>query len=327
MGGKSMMSSHKIKTLKNRKELPIIILIVFMILFLGSTSDIFFNIYNIDSLQTSIAPKAIIATGMMLLFITGFFDLSVGSVMGLSGVVTALCLVNGFSVFLSIIFGLLTGVTFGFINGFLIGIVGINHVIATIGTMYVGRGLINVLLEGSARRGVRGFNEKFIQIGAGKTFGIYNMFWIMIIVIVVAQLVITKLDLGRKLYFIGGNIDAAKLIGIKVKRTKIIVYVLSGLLAALAGILVTARLEMASRALGSGLELEIIISCLIGGGSIAGGKGTIVGALLGCIFMSLINNSFTLLMISSFWQNIVIGTLLILVIGIDSYLQIKREKA
>lgn len=312
------------KKLLQKKEFTVIALTVILFVLLSASSEIFLNLYNLDSLQTSVAPNAIIATGMMILLITGVFDLSVGSVMGLSGVVTSLCLVNRVSVPLSILAGLATGAGFGLINGTLVAISGIDPLIATIGTMYVGRGLVNVLLEGSARHGVLGFPESFIMLGAGKTAGIYNILWAMIIVAALAQAITQSTAWGRRLYYCGGNLEGARTAGINVKRIRMITYCLSGLLAALAGILVTARLEMASRALGSGLELKIIISCLIGGGSVSGGQGSIIGALMGCFFMSLVTNSFTIYLIRDFWQNIIIGGLLILVICLDSYLQMRN---
>ena len=320
------LTNNFFQNLMTKKEFIVIVLIIILFLFLVFSNDIFLNKNNINSLQTSIAPKAIIATGMMILLITGVFDLSVGSVMGLAGVVTSLCIVKGISVGLSIMIGLLTGMGFGFFNGILVAIVGVNPLITTISTMYMGRSLINVLLEGSARHGIRGFSQSFVAIGANKTFGLYNMVWIMLIIVIAMQIIITKTTWGKKIYYFGGNPEAAKMIGINTKKIRITTYVFSGLLAALAGILVTARFEMASRVLGSGLELNIIISCLVGGGSITGGRGSVMGALLGCIFMSLVQNSFTILQIGDFWQSIVIGSLLILVVTLDAYFQMRDRK-
>jgi ribose transport system permease protein len=308
------------------KEITAVGLIVLVIVILAACSRTFLTWSNVDSLQTSIAPNAIIATGMMILLIGGVFDLSVGSVMGLAGVITSFALVGGVPVVFAILIGVAVGVAAGFINGVLIALVGVNPLIATFGMMQVGRGLVFVLLEGTAKHGVRGFGEQFIRLGAGRMLGVYNMVWVMLIIVVVAQILTSKAQWGRHIYFVGGNQEAARSVGIQVKRVRVLTYTLSGLLAALAGILVTARLEMASRYLGSGLEMRIIISCLIGGGSISGGQGSVLGAFFGVVFMSLLANSFTIMQIGDFWQNIIIGLILIVVVSVDAYLYMRNLK-
>lgn len=314
------------RALVRSKEIIVVLLVIVISLILAISSDTFLTKSNIESLQTSIAPNAIIATGMMILLISGVFDLSVGSIMGLAGVVTSHALVAGFPVPISIFIGLMVGLGAGMLNGTLIALVGVNPLIVTIGMMQVGRGLVFVLLAGTARHGVRGFSESFISIGAGKSMGVYNMFWIMLAIVVISQILILKVQKGRQIYYIGGNYEAARSVGVRVKNIRIFTYALSGFFAALAGILVTARLEMASRYMGSGLELKIIISCLIGGGSISGGQGSIIGAFLGIVFMSLLVNSFTILQIGDYWQNIIVGMILIIVVSMDAYLYIRNLK-
>jgi len=314
------------RKLGDTKEITAVGLIVLVVAVLAVSSGTFLTWSNLDSLQTSIAPSAIIATAMMILLICGVFDLSVGSVMGLAGVITSFALVGGIPVPLAILIGLAAGLAAGFINGVLIALVGVNPLIATFGMMQVGRGLVFVLLEGTAKHGVRGFSEQFIRIGAGKTLGVYNMVWIMLVIVGAAQIITSKAQWGRQIYFIGGNQEAARSVGIRVKSASVLTYTLSGLMAALAGILRTARLEMASRYLGSGLEMRIIISCLIGGGSISGGQGSVLGAFLGVVFMSLLANSFTIMQIGDYWQNIIIGLILIVVVSVDAYLYIRNLK-
>jgi ribose transport system permease protein len=314
------------RNLTKSKEIIVVLLVAIISVGLVVSSNTFLDKSNLESLQTSIAPNAIIATGMMILLISGVFDLSVGSVMGLAGVVTSFALVGGLSVPFSIFIGLMTGLGAGLINGTLIALVGVNPLIVTIGMMQVGRGLVFVLLAGTAKHGVRGFSESFISIGTGKFCGLYNMFWIMIIIIFIAQIFTSKVKSGRQIYYIGGNYEAARSVGVRVKNIRVFTYALSGFLAALSGILVTARLEMASRYMGSGLELKIIISCLIGGGSISGGQGSIMGAFLGVVFMSLLVNSFTILEIGDYWQNIIVGVILIIVVSVDAYLYVRNLK-
>ena len=311
--------------LKSKESVVLAIIIVF-VLILSFGSDTFINKINFESLQTSIAPSAIIAVGMMVLLISGVFDLSVGSVMGLSGVVVSLLLFYGLPVPLAIAGGLGVGIAFGLFNGFLVAFVGVNPLIATIGTLYIGRGLVDALLRGERSYGVPISQQSFIILGTGKTLGMYNMFWIMLLIIIIAQFVIQKTYIGRQLYYIGGNKESARLVGIKVRKIRIITYALSGFLASLAGLLATARFEVSSKHLGLNLELQIVIACLIGGASIAGGQGSIIGGLLGVMFMSLIVNLFNIMEISSFWQNLVVGLILIFVVFLDSFLNMRRQR-
>lgn len=315
-----------LSTLLRSKESVVLAIIIVFVLILSFGSDTFINKTNFESLQTSIAPSAIIAVGMMILLISGVFDLSVGSIMGLSGVVVSFLLMYGLPVPLAIAGGLGVGIAFGLFNGFLVAFVGVNPLIATIGTLYIGRGLVNALLRGERSYGVPFNQQSFIILGTGKTFGLYNMFWIMLLIVIIAQFVTQRTYIGRQLYYIGGNKESARLVGIKVRKIRVITYALSGFLASLAGLLATARFEVSSKHLGSNLELQIIIACLIGGASIAGGQGSIIGGLLGVMFMSLIVNLFNIMEISSFWQNLVVGFILIFVVFLDSFLNMRRQR-
>lgn len=309
------------------KEIIVVVIIIIFSLILSFGSSTFINKTNFESLQTSIAPSAIIAVGMMILLISGVFDLSVGAVMGLTGAVLSILLTNGVPVILAVIGSLGVGLIFGFFNGALIAWVKVNPLIATIGTLFIGRGLTQALLRGEDSYGIKINSQILMDIGAGKTFGVYNMFWIMIIIVSITQFIISRVYAGKQLYYIGGNYESARLAGIKVRKIRIISFVLSGFLAALAGILATSRFGISSKYLGENLQLQIIIACLIGGASIAGGQGSIVGGLLGVVFMSLIVNLFNILEISSFWQNIIVGFILIFVIFLDAFLSERRKKA
>lgn len=315
------------KKVLSKKEILLFVFVTFMAVTLFFTSEHFLNFNNLDSLQTSIAPSAIIAIGMMILLITGMFDLSVGSVMGLCGVITAIFLTLDFPVWAAILLGVSAGALIGLFNGVLVEVFGINPLIATIGVMYMGRGISEILLVGKGREGFRNFDPSFINLGTGKFLGVYYMFWVMIALVILAQLYIMYSTNGRRLFHIGGNLEASRQLGIRIKSIRIGAFVLCSTLAAFAGILATARYEMANRYMGEGMHMSIIISCLIGGGSIAGGQGSIIGALLGVAFMSLLNNSFNLLEVAPHWQNVVIGGILVLVVVSDGYLSIRRKKA
>ena len=298
-----------------------------MIIFLSiAQSRLFYDSFNLEALMNSIAPEGIVALGMMVLLITGVFDLSVGSVMCLSGLVTAMTLTAGVPWVLAVVIGLAVGAAVGLINGFLVEIAGINALISTIGTQFVFRGASELLLVGRGKGGFSGFPADFVQFGRGGLFGIYWMFWILIILVVVMTLYISKRPTGRRLYFIGGNEPAAKLMGIKKRKIRVSAFVLSGVLAALAGILITAKSDAANRYTGQTSHMNVIIACVIGGGSMNGGQGSILGAFYGTVFLALMQNAFNLYDMEDALKSIIIGFVLMAVVAVDGYLTIRRLK-
>lgn len=317
---------RKLKRIAAYRELQISVLIVVVILVLLAKKSIFLDINNIDSLQVNIAPNILIGIGMTVLLISGVFDLSVGSVMGLAGVVTSIFLARNTPVPISLLLGLGIGLVFGVINGALVGYLRLNHLIVTIGTMNIGRGLTILLLRGERRFGIGGFPEIITQIGNDKIGGLYLIVWVALVLAVFSQFHLRKLSAGRKLFFVGGNLEVSRLMGLNVSKIHFVSYIVCGLLAALAGILVVMRIGASARYLGEGLELKIIISCLIGGVSLAGGRGTIVGTTLGVIFMTLVGNSFSIFEIGAYWQDVIVGALLIIVVCVDAYINILRQR-
>lgn len=311
-----------------RKEIVVIIITIILLLILSiGASSTFLTQVTFESLQASIAPNAIVAVGMVVLLISGVFDLSVGSVMGLSGAMTALVLTKGAPAVVGILVGLGIGLAFGLFNGSLVAYGRVNPLIVTIGTLFIGRGLVNAVMRGELRYGIKVNNASFLVLGQGKSLGMYNMFWIMLVVVVLAQFITLKTDQGRKLYFIGSNNEAARLVGIKVKRTRLFTFMLSGFLAALAGVLATSRFGISSLYLGLNLELKVIIGCLLGGASIAGGQGLVAGSFLGVVFLALVVTVFNILEVNPYWQNIIVGAILVFIVSLDAYLVTKRKKA
>lgn len=281
---------------------------------------------NIDAFQTSIAPYAIISIGMMVLLISGVFDLSVGSIMCLGGLVTAICLTMGLSPVIAIILGILSGTLTGLVNGLIVEVAKVNALIATIGTMYIARGICEIVLVGRGQAGYTNFPEQFNNIGRGQFLNVYYMFWIMIVLVIIFQLILTYTKFGRKLFYIGGNFNAAKQLGINTSRIRIIAFMISGTLAAVAGVLVTSRAGIANRYTGVGAHMDIIIGCIIGGGSLIGGQGSIIGALAGMMFMALVSNAFNLFTIAPQWQSILVGIILLIVITVDGYISLSKQK-
>jgi ribose transport system permease protein len=304
-----------------------LMMVIVMALFLTITDGkLFFSSFNLQALQFAIAPEGIVAIGMMLLLITGVFDLSVGSVMCFGGLVTAMSLNSGLPIIVSIVFGLLAGAAVGLINGILVEVGGINPLIATIGTMYVFRGASELLLVGRGKGGFAGFPQAFVKLGRGEFLGMFWMFWILIILVVVFSVFVAIRPSGRRLYFIGGNEPAAKLMGINKRKIRITAYIISGILAALAGILITAKSDAANRYTGQTSHMTVIIASVIGGGSMNGGQGTVLGSLFGITFLSLLQNAFNLFNVESSLQRIIIGAVLMTVVSTDGFMTLKRLK-
>ncbi len=316
----------KLSALFKKNEVVSVTLAVLLLVFLIVARPNFLEQVNIESLQTAIAPYGIMAIGMMILLISGVFDLSVGSTMGLGGLVSAICLTVGISPLLAILAGIFSGLMVGLINGVIVEIAGVNALITTIGTMYIGRGISEIVLVGRGYAGYTNFPEKFNNLGRGQFLGFYYMFWILLALLVIFQLVLRYTKFGRQLYYIGGNYDAAEKLGINNRKVRIISFVISGILAASAGILVTARAGIANRYTGVGAHMDVIIACIIGGGSLIGGQGSIVGAFSGMVFMALMSNAFNLYAIPPQWQNILVGAILLIVIAVDGYVSLNKQK-
>jgi len=299
---------------------------VLLAITMSLTSPFFLTADNLDSVQILIAPNGIIALGMMVLLICGLFDLSVGSAMGLAGIVCAVLLSANVPVPFAIGGALVFGALFGAINGFLVAGLGVNPLIATLGTMFVGRGSIETLVAHQSLSGFSGFPSGFIAIASTKLLGVYVMVWIFLVLALLVHLAITRFSWGRQFFFFGSNPDAARSYGFATKRIVYAAFCLSGMLAALAGVLMTARIEGANRYLGAGIELEIIIACLVGGASTSGGRGTILGAVVGTVLMALIRNSFTLYELQAQWQRVALGLVLIVAIVWDATIRAAKRR-
>lgn len=313
-----------IKDLAKRGEFVVAALCVLLVLVLLAGSDTFLSATNINSLQKSVAPSAIIAVGMLLLLVCGVFDLSVGSTMCLCAVVCVNTLDAGWPMAAGLALTAGTGMLVGAVNGFLVSYCGINPLIATIGMQYVAYGA--AMNMGTLYQKTPSLPESFTLLGSGQALGVYWMVWILILVAAAFSFLLHRAPPGRQLYCIGGNRHAAEQMGFNAKRMIFGCYVVCGLLVAVAAALSVAYDGNASRYLGSGMELNVIIACILGGASLGGGKGTCVGAVLGVAAMSLITNAFNLLRVPSQWQNIVIGMLLVAVVASDGYLTLKKMR-
>jgi len=277
------------------------------------------NLLNVAQ-QTSI--NAIIAVGMTFVIITAGIDLSVGSLVAFSGVVLASVLQAGVPLPIAILVGLGVGLSCGMINGLLITHGRLPPFISTLGMMSVARGAALLYTQG---RPVSGFSENFRYLATGEIFHIPAPVIIMGVVYIIAHFVLNRTKLGRYAYAIGGNEEAAILSGINVKLYKTMVYALCGMLSGLAALILTARLNSAQPIAGNMYELDAIAATVIGGTSLMGGEGTVLGTLIGALIMGVLRNGLNLLGVSSFIQQIVIGSVIIIAVLMDMALKKQRK--
>jgi len=262
----------------------------------------------------SLSDQSIIAVGMTILLVSGAFDLSVGSTVALSGMVTAILVANGVPVYAGIAVGLAVGVLIGVINGLIITEIGINPFVTTLGMMSLLRGLVLVISGG---QNVSNLPKSFAIIGQGTLFGIQYPIIVSLAIVVLGHFLLSRTRFLRQNYYIGGNERAALLSGIDVKRMYVFNFALIGFLAAVAGVVMTARLGSASTTAGKGLELRVISAVIIGGASLKGGEGTVLGAFFGTLLMSIIISSINLLGIDLNWVDFVLGAALLLAVMAD----------
>jgi len=312
--------------LSRRTELIAAALSLALFVILGTASPYFFNKYNLESLVAAIAPEGIVALGMMMLLIVGVFDLSVGSTMCLGGLVSAICLTFKVPVPLAVLTGLAAGGAVGLINGALTEIAGVNPLITTIGMMYMVRGVTELTLVSRGKEGYTNFPPAFTNLGQGSTLGLPNMLWILIALLILFEVFVATRRTGANMYLIGGNEQAAVAMGVRKRAIRIGLYVLVGVLAALAGILLDARSGSANRYIGQRSHMNIIIACVIGGGSLAGGRGNMVGALFGTMSLALLNNFFNLFEINQHVQSVTLGLVLLAVVVTDGYLNLRKQR-
>ena len=306
------------------REFIILLVIVAAALGMHIASPIFLQGGNIHSILLSLSLESIVAIGMTVLLVAGGFDLSVGSNLALSGMITALLLVRGIPVPAAIAAGLAAGAALGALNGLIIARIGINPFITTLGMMSVLRGLVLVISGG---QNISGLPHSFNVIGQGKIAGVQAPILLAVVLVAAGDLLLRKSRFFRQNYYIGGNARAALLSGIPVARVTVIDYALTGALAALAGIVMTARLGAASVTAGNGLELRVISAVIIGGASLQGGEGTVLGSFLGVLLMALIVNALTLFNVDVYWNSLIIGATLLLAVLLDTLAKQRREKS
>lgn len=281
---------------------------------LSFASSVFLSADNISNVFLQASLNGVIAIGMTMVILTGGIDLSVGSVVAVAGIFIGITK-DSMSPLLVMIVALAAATLLGFINGLGITKGKLPPFIATLGMMSIARGLASVLSNG---RPIGNIPELFRFIGGGKLFGIYFPIIIMVVAYVIAYFVLKYTKLGRNTYAVGGNMEAAKLSGINVHRTLLKVYSISGLCSGIAAVMLVGRLNSASPTAGLEYEMNAIAATVIGGASMTGGEGRIQGTFIGALIISVLRNGLNLLNVSSYWQQIAIGLVIVVSVLADT---------
>ena len=307
------------------REVVIAGLVVVLAAVLTVVTPHFATAANITAVMINVAPEALIAVAMTLLMICGGFDLSVGSVMGLTGVVVAWLLVHGTPVPIAIAAALATGLAVGAANGLMVTRIRVNALMATLAMMWIARGLALAITQGYP---LANLPNAFGILGQSFVFGVLPLpVLIMIIAVIAGDFAARHTRLVRQVYFIGGNEKAARFSGFRVDRARLACFCGTGLMAAVGGILLVSRLLAATPMAGMGVELRVICAVVIGGASLSGGEGSVIGAFLGMIFMALVGNALTMLDVSIYWHQIVTGAILATAVSTDVLIRRRRGRA
>jgi len=300
--------------LKSR-EIGIVVVFFVICILLAIMAPQFVKLSNLTNIARQMAVIAIISVGMTFVIVTGGIDLSVGSTVAFTGCITALLLVKGYPIVICILIGVGLGTLVGLINGLLIVYVKLAPFIATLGTMSIARGLVLALTKGYP---IQPFPKEFEMIGRSFIGIIPVPVLIMAVIGILGHIFLSRTRIGRYIYYIGSNEIAARLSGLNVNSILTLVYTIAGFLSGLASVVLISRLTSAQSNMGSGFELDAIAAVVIGGTSLSGGEGTVLGSLVGAALMGVIKNALILLGVNVYWQSVVIGVVIVLAVSIDA---------
>lgn len=323
-----MVSRFKKKFENFAKDYYIIFAFMGLCIILTIITDRFATPSNITTILRQAAIIAIVSCGQYFVMVGGAFDLSVGATAGLSGVVFASGIVLwGMPIWVSVILCLIVGLTVGLFNGILVTKINIPPFIATLAAMSISRGMAYVITNAIP---VTPIPKEINWIGRGvigdpKTFGMPVPVIIMFVVYIIAFIISEKTRLGRKFFAIGGNEDASYLSGLNVHKLKILTFMIAGLLASFASIIMVSRLSSGSPSFGEGYEFDSVTACVIGGVLITGGKGKVLGVLVGALFLTTFFNGMTLLNVNSFYQDVLKGVVLTVAVGFNTLKSAKKR--
>jgi ribose transport system permease protein len=302
------------RRLKSAPEFRLLLITVAVVIFLSWSSSAFLTTRNLTSVGLDFAFIAVAGLGLLFVVIIGSIDLSIGANLGLSGMVAASLMSTGTPVIVAILAALCVGALIGAINGGLNTVFGVSSFIATLATLQIARGITVGYKQGAS---VSGLPDSFLAIGNGDVIGIPIPVVIVAILAIAVTFVLSRTAVGREFFAIGGSRQAALLAGVAVRRRVMAAFILSGVFAALAGVLITARLGSAVPNAGIGFELTVIAAAVIGGASLSGGVGSAAGVLLGAFLIALVNNGLVLLNVPTYWQQAFVGVVIAIAAVLD----------
>jgi ribose transport system permease protein len=285
------------------------------------TNPNFLTVDNFLVILSGLAMDAVIAVGMTLVMISGGIDLSVGSVFACAGVVLAKLVNLGTPWPIAVLAALGTSLGWGVLSGVLITRVGVNPLISTLGVMGMARGVVYVITTGQV---ISNLPDSFKMMGQGDVLGVPKLVWIAVVVVIIGDFMARRSKSLRQLFYVGGSEKAARLSGINVNRSRMGVYMLIALLCGVAGVLETSRFGSASSLAGIGKELTAISACVIGGASLSGGEGSVVGAFLGLILLGLVGDGLILNDVSVYWQGLIRAIILVMAVAFDVWTRRRR---
>jgi len=321
----ALQQKRTLREIVGGQEIGVFVILLVMGIYLSLTTDSFLTSVNLFNILRAFSWVTVSAFGECMVIITGGIDLSVGSVMALSGLAAAMLLAAGVSVPLAVLGGLAAGSFVGLLNGLMISKAKLPPFIATLGTLQMARGLCYGLTGGWP---VRDLPESFRNLGQYDIpivgLGVPLPLIVMLVFAVLTAIFLTRTAWGYRIYALGGNETAAGLSGINTDRVKIMVYTLCAFLTSVGGILMTARLGVASPTAASGYELDVIAAAVVGGTSLAGGEGTILGVLIGAAIMQVLRNGLVLTGVSAYWLQAVQGLVIVLAIMLDQLRKRRR---
>jgi ribose transport system permease protein len=291
-------------------------------LLMAIAAEGFFSWYNLHNVLKDLSILMVVASGMTLVILLGKIDMSAGSVMSLSAIVTTLLLSHGAHIAVALAGGVLSGALIGALNGYLIGVVNLNHFVATFATMSIAKGMALVACNGDI---ISSKSDVLLFIGTGKILGVFFIVWFAVILLAVMLFVSTKTRFGYKVYSIGGSEQVARLSGIKTSNVYFVTFILAGVLAAIGGIFLAGKANSGNATIGDGYEFSVIATVLIGGTPFDGGKGGLLGTLVGALFLVILKNGLSMLGFAPAWQYALIGLAILAAIIGDVSINERRK--
>ncbi|MEF9896420.1 MAG: ABC transporter permease [Clostridia bacterium] len=314
MSEQPLKSKPQVKIGIRSSTLTIFLIFAVMCTVMSFASPAFIKISNLLSTARSFSAIAIAGIGVSMIIITGGIDLSVGSVYGLAGVVSAMSVISGVPLVLAILLGILAGAAVGAVNGSMVVFLRLPPFIATMGSMQIARGICYIVTQGYP---VSGLPESYSWLGQGYLLAVPVPVWCMLIIAIIFSIFLNKTTTGRRIFATGGNEEATRISGINTKRIKILAYTLGSALASIAGIITASKLGVGQPTAGGGFEMDAIAAVVIGGASLSGGEGTVVGTIIGAAIIGVLRNALVLLSVQSYWQTPIIGLVIIVAVSID----------